>query len=199
MTVSPDSAQPRPSFLDALAVYLKPRVLIVLFLGFSSGLPLPLSGPTLLGWIREPGVELGAIGLFALVGTPYTVKFLWAPLTDALDVPLLGRWLGRRRGWLAFTPILLMATIAVLGSWNPAVAPGLVAFGALLVAAASATQDIVVDAFRVESLPENEQAAGMASSVAAYRIGMLASTAGALFLVSAIQAYGLDKQAAWHW
>jgi len=199
MTASPESAQPRPSFFDALAVYLKPRVLIVLFLGFSSGLPLALSGVTLLVWMRESGVDLGTIGLFALVGTPYTVKFLWAPLTDALDVPFLGRWLGRRRGWLVFTQLLLIAAIVFLGSTNPAAAPGLVALGALLVATASATQDIVVDAFRVESLPENEQAAGMASYVAAYRIGMLVSTAGALFLVSGIQAYGFDKQAAWHW
>ncbi|MEP7030684.1 MAG: MFS transporter, partial [Pseudolabrys sp.] len=105
----------------------------------------------------------------------------------------------RRRGWLVFTQILLMAAIVFLGSCNPAAAPGLVALGALMVAAASATQDIVVDAFRVESLPENEQAAGMASYVAAYRIGMLISTAGALFLVSAIAAYGFDTQAAWHW
>ncbi len=185
--------------LDALSVYLKPRVLIVLFLGFSSGLPLALSGATLLVWMRESGVDLGTIGLFALVGTPYTVKFLWAPLTDAIDVPLLSRWLGRRRGWLVFTQMLLMAAIVFLGSTNPAQAPAMVALGALLVAAASATQDIVVDAFRVESLPENEQAAGMASYVAAYRIGMLVSTAGALFLVSAIQGYGFDKQAAWHW
>jgi PAT family beta-lactamase induction signal transducer AmpG len=149
--------------------------------------------------MRESGVDLGTIGLFALVGTPYTVKFLWAPLTDALDVPLLSHWLGRRRGWLVFTQILLMAAIVFLGSCNPAAAPGLVAFGALLVAAASATQDIVVDAFRVESLPENEQAAGMAAYVAAYRIGMLISTAGALFLVSGFQAYGYGTQASWHW
>ena len=199
MAASPDRAPAPPTFLDALAVYLKPRVLIVLFLGFSSGLPLALSGTTLLVWMRESGVDLGTIGLFALVGTPYTVKFLWAPLTDALDVPLLSRWLGRRRGWLVFTQILLMAAIIFLGTCNPAQAPGLVAFGALLVAAASATQDIVVDAFRVESLPENEQAAGMASYVAAYRIGMLVSTAGALFMVSAFQAQGFDKLAAWHW
>ncbi len=198
MIVSPD-AQTRRSWFDAMAVYFKPRVLIVMFLGFSSGLPLALSGATLLVWMRESGVDLGTIGLFALVGTPYTLKFLWAPLTDALDVPLLSRWLGRRRGWLVFTQLLLMATIVFLGSCNPAVAPGLVALGALLVATASATQDIVVDAFRVESLPENEQAAGMASYVAAYRIGMLISTAGALFLVSAIEARGFDKQAAWHW
>jgi PAT family beta-lactamase induction signal transducer AmpG len=196
MAATPDS-EARPSWLDAVAVYLKPRVLIVMFLGFSSGLPLALSGATLLVWMRESGVDLGTIGLFALVGTPYTVKFLWAPLTDALDVPLLSHWLGLRRGWLVFTQILLMAAIVFLGSCNPATAPGLVALGALLVATASATQDLVVDAFRVESLPENEQAAGMASYVAAYRIGMLISTAGALFLVSGFQAYGFDTQAAW--
>src|SRR6185437_12509158 len=198
MTIAPD-AQTRPSWFDATVVYFKPRVLIVMFLGFSSGLPLALSGATLLVWMRESGVDLGTIGLFALVGTPYTVKFLWAPMTDALDVPFLSRLLGRRRGWLIFTQILLMAAIVFLGSCNPATAPGLVAFGALLVATASATQDIVVDAFRVESLPENEQAAGMASYVAAYRIGMLVSTAGALFLVSAFQSHGVAKYVAWHW
>src|SRR6476660_6654891 len=196
MTASPD-VQKRPSWLEAMAVYFKPRVLIVMFLGFSSGLPLALSGATLLVWMRESGVDLGTIGLFALVGTPYTVKFLWAPVTDALDVPFLSRLLGRRRGWLIFTQLLLIAAIIFLGSCNPATAPGLVAFAALLVATASATQDIVVDAFRVESLPENEQAAGMASYVAAYRIGMLASTAGALFLVSGLQNYGLDALRAW--
>src|SRR5215470_13431949 len=122
MTASPD-ARSQPSWFDAMAVYFKPRVLIVMFLGFSSGLPLALSGATLLVWMRESGVNLGTIGLFALVGTPYTVKFLWAPLTDALDVPLLSRLLGRRRGWLVFTQILLMAAIVFLGSCNPAAAP----------------------------------------------------------------------------
>ena len=166
-------------------------MLIVLFLGFSSGLPLALSGSTLLVWMREAGVDLGTIGLFALVGTPYTVKFLWAPLVDALDVPLLSRLLGRRRGWLVFSQLLLMAAIVFSASCDPAAAPALVAVGALLVATASATQDIVIDAFRVESLDESEQAAGMASYVAAYRIGMLVSTAGALFLVSGFEALGL--------
>src|SRR5690349_4829626 len=135
----PGSAQARPAFLDALAVYLKPRVLIVMLLGFSSGLPLALSGTTLLVWMREAGVDLGTIGLFALVGTPYTVKFLWAPLTDALEVPLLSRLFGRCRAWLVFSQLLLIAAIVFLGSCNPAAGPGLVAFGALLVAAASAT------------------------------------------------------------
>jgi len=207
MTVVPDTtperaraapaARGRRKLTEALAVYLKPRVLIVLFLGFSAGLPLALSGSTLLVWMREAGVDLGTIGLFALVGTPYTVKFLWAPIVDALDVPLLSKLLGRRRGWLVLSQLLLMAAIVFLAFCDPVAAPWLVAFGALLVAATSATQDIVIDAFRVESLGESEQAAGMASYVAAYRIGMLASTAGALFLVSGFEGLGFSKGAAW--
>ena len=195
MALTPDA---KPSLADTLAVYLKPRVLIVLFLGFSSGLPLALSGSTLLVWMTEAGVNLGTIGLFALVGTPYTIKFLWAPLIDALDVPLLSRRFGRRRGWLLLSQFLLIAAIVFLGACDPSVSPFLVAVGALLVAAASATQDIIIDAFRVEILDESEQAAGMASYVAAYRIGMLVSTAGALFLVSGFEsAFGFDRHAAW--
>src|SRR5450755_4787518 len=199
MTASPDSAPARPSFVDALAVYLKPRVLLVLFLGFSSGLPLALSGATLLVWMRESGVDLGTIGLFALVGTPYTLKFIWAPLVDALHVPFFTRAFGRRRGWLVISQLLLIVAILLLALTDPARSPLFVALGALLVAAMSSTQDIVVDAFRVESLPESEQAAGMASYVAAYRIGMLVSTAGALFLVSAFESTGLTRTAAWMW
>src|ERR1700689_4637327 len=201
MAATPDAigsvAKTRRSLTDALAVYLKRRVLIILFLGFSSGLPLALSGSTLLVWMREAGVNLGTIGLFALVGTPYPLKFLWAPLVDALDVPVLSRRFGRRRGWLLLSQFLLIAAIVFLGACDPSVSAPLVAVGALLVAAASATQDIIVDAFRVESLDESEQAAGMASYVAAYRIGMLASTAGALFLVTGFQSFGFDHQAAW--
>jgi MFS transporter, PAT family, beta-lactamase induction signal transducer AmpG len=199
MTATPESQSTRASYADALAVYFKPRVLIVLFLGFSAGLPLALSGSTLLVWMREAGVDLGTIGLFALVGTPYTLKFLWAPVVDAIDIPVLSRLLGRRRGWLIFSQLLLIATVVFLAFTNPAAAPALVALGAVLVAAASATQDIVIDAFRVESLDEREQAAGMASYVAAYRIGMLVSTAGALFIVSGFEAYGWGKDASWTW
>jgi MFS transporter, PAT family, beta-lactamase induction signal transducer AmpG len=197
MTATPDTVSARPRFADTLAVYLKPRVLIVLFLGFSAGLPLALSGSTLLIWMREAGVDLGIIGLFALVGTPYTIKFLWAPIVDALDVPVLARLLGRRRGWLVFSQLLLIAAIAFLAFCDPVASPYWVAVGALLVAAASATQDIVIDAFRIESLDESEQAAGMAAYVAAYRIGMLASTAGALFLVSGFEGLGFGKEGAW--
>jgi MFS transporter, PAT family, beta-lactamase induction signal transducer AmpG len=197
MSISPEASTERRSLLDSIAVYLRPRVLIVLFLGFSSGLPLALSGATLLYWLREAGVDLRTIGLFALVGTPYTIKFLWAPVVDALDVPILSPMLGRRRGWLLLSQLLLAATIVILGLCDPASAPWLVALAALLVATASATQDIIIDAFRVESLSESEQAAGMASYVAAYRIGMLASGAGALFLVSGMEGLGFGQHGAW--
>src|SRR3954451_5583487 len=197
-TASPKKS-PAPSWREGWAVYLQPRVLIVLLLGFSSGLPLALSGSTLLVWMRESGVDLGTIGLFALVGTPYTLKFLWAPLVDALHLPWFTRRFGRRRGWLGFSQLLLIGSILLLALTDPESSPLFVALGALLVAAMSSTQDIVVDAFRVESLPESEQAAGMASYVAAYRIGMLVSTAGALFLVSAFETSGLPRTAAWMW
>jgi MFS transporter, PAT family, beta-lactamase induction signal transducer AmpG len=198
-STSPVNVAPRATWRDSLAVYLKPRVLIVLFLGFSSGLPLALSGSTLLVWMREAGVDLGTIGLFALIGTPYTLKFLWAPLVDALHVPYFTKTFGRRRGWLLFSQLLLIVTIVLLALTDPARSPPMVALAALLVAATSATQDIVVDAFRVESLPESEQAAGMAAYVAAYRIGMLVSTAGALFIVTGFETAGVARSAAWMW
>src|SRR3954453_24264688 len=194
-----EAVAPRASWRDGLAVYLQRRVLIVLLLGFSSGLPLALSGSTLLVWMRESGVDLGTIGLFALVGTPYTLKFIWAPLVDALHVPFFTRAFGRRRGWLVFSQLLLIVSILLLALTDPSRSPLFVALAALLVAAMSSTQDIVVDAFRVESLPESEQAAGMASYVAAYRIGMLVSTAGALFIVSAFEVTGLSRSSARMW
>src|SRR6187431_586109 len=197
LSESPLALKPRATWRESMAVYLQPRVLIVLLLGFSSGLPLALSGSTLLVWMRESGVDLGTIGLFALVGTPYTLKFLWAPLVDALHVPFFTRAFGRRRGWLVFSQLLLIVAILLLALTDPARSPLFVALGALLVATTSATQDIVVDAFRIESLDESEQAAGMAAYVAAYRIGMLASTAGALFLVSGFEGLGFGKGAAW--
>src|SRR5438552_12487676 len=196
---SPAATSPPAPWREGLAVCLQPRVLIVLLLGFSSGLPLALSGSTLQVWMQESGVDLGTIGLFALVGTPYTLKFLWAPLVDALHVPLFTRRFGRRRGWLLFSQLFLIAAILLLALTAPARSPFFVALAALLVAATSSTQDIVVDAFRVESLPESELAAGMASYVAAYRIGMLVSTAGALFIVSGFEATGIARGAARMW
>ena len=160
---APESTQ--NGWAATLAVYLRPRVLVVLFLGFSSGLPLALSGSTLQVWAAESGVDLKTIGLFAIIGTPYTIKFLWAPLVDALDVPVLARLFGRRRGWLVLSQVLLVLAIALLALCDPKSGPVLAIVAAILVATASATQDIVIDAFRVESLPENEQAAGMAQVI----------------------------------
>src|ERR1700729_748599 len=129
----------RPGFRESFAVYLQRRVLIGMVFGFSSGLPLALSGSTLLVWVRESGVDLGTIGLFALVGTPYTLKFIWAPLVDALHVPLFTRRFGRRRGWLVFSQLSLIIAILLLALTDPARAPLAAAFAALLVATASST------------------------------------------------------------
>src|SRR5438552_11687091 len=149
--------------------------------------------------MREVSVDLGVIGLFALVGTPYTIKFLWAPVVDALDIPVLSPLFGRRRAWLFFSQLLLILSIILLAFCDPALSPWYVVFAAAaFVATASATQDIVIDAFRIESLSESEQAAGMAAYVAAYRLGMLASTAGTLFLVSGFEeGLGFGKDASW--
>jgi MFS transporter, PAT family, beta-lactamase induction signal transducer AmpG len=190
-------ADRRPAFREALAIYLQRRVIAVLLLGFSSGLPLALSGSTLIYWAAERGLDLRTVGLFALVGTPYVFKFLWAPLMDALDAPILGRLLGRRRGWLLLWQLLLVGAIVLVGSCEPAVSPGLIAIAAALLATASATQDIVVDAFRVESLPQNEQAEGMFCYVAGYRVGALVSSAGALYAVSGFELSGFGKPQAW--
>jgi PAT family beta-lactamase induction signal transducer AmpG len=185
------------AFLDAVTVYFRPRVLVVLLLGFSAGLPLALSGETLRVWLADRGVDLGTIGLLTLAGLPYTIKFLWAPVVDALDVPWLTQRLGRRRGWLAAAQLLLMAAIVFLGTRDPVATPLMIGLAALLVAFASATQDIVIDAYRVESLPTDEQAAGMAGYVAAYRVGMLVSGAGVIGLTAWLEASGLSKAAVW--
>ena len=190
-------ATPRASWTDALAVYLKRRVLIIFLLGFSGGLPIVLVGSTLQAWMKLDGIDIKIIGLATAVALPYNLKVLWSPLVDATDVPILTRLLGRRRGWLLASQIFLMATIVCLGLCDPAVSVPLVMTGAVLVATASATQDIVIDAFRVESLSESEQAAGMAAYVAAYRIGSLIAGAGALLLVAALEARGLANSAAW--
>jgi MFS transporter, PAT family, beta-lactamase induction signal transducer AmpG len=195
---APKADGSRPVRLAAgLTVYLRPRVLIVLLLGFSAGLPLALSGETLRVWLADCGVDLSTIGLLTLAGLPYTIKFLWAPVVDALDVPWLSRRFGRRRGWLIATQLVLMGTIVFLGTREPLGAPLLVGLAALIVAFASATQDVLIDAYRVESLAPEEQAAGMASYVAAYRVGGLVSTAGVIALSAWLEAEGLERTSAW--
>jgi PAT family beta-lactamase induction signal transducer AmpG len=195
---APSAAQRRDGRLAAaLTVYLRPRVLIVLLLGFSAGLPLALCGETLRVWLADCGVDLSTIGLLTLAGLPYTIKFLWAPVVDALDIPWLSQRFGRRRGWLLATQLVLMGTIVFLGTREPRGAPLVVGLAALIVAFASATQDVLIDAYRVESLAPEEQAAGMASYVAAYRVGGLISTAGVIALAAFLEAEGLERTLAW--
>ena len=176
--------KPVRSWRESVAIYLHPRVVGMLFLGFSSGLPLLLTLSTLSIWLKEEGVTKTTIGLFALVGMPYALKFLWSPLIDRVPIPLLTPLLGRRRGWAILTQLVLMLAIVGLGSTNPAENLGLTALCALLVAFCSASQDIVVDAYRVEILDKSQYGAGAGMVVMGYRIGMLASGAGALYLAS---------------
>lgn len=178
------TAQRLRDWVAAFAVYRDRRVLAIALLGFASGLPLALTGQTLQAWLTESGAALQSIGLFALVGVPYTLKFIWAPLVDRLPLPLLTRWLGRRRGWLVFAQGLLMAAIVALAFSNPGQVLAFTALCAVAVAFASATQDIVIDAWRVEILEERQLAAGAAAIVFGYRIGMLVSSAGALYLAT---------------
>jgi PAT family beta-lactamase induction signal transducer AmpG len=174
------------SWREAAAVYLDRRMLLILAMGFSSGLPLLLTLGTLDWWLREVGLELRTIGLFALVGLPYSLKFLWAPLVDQAPLPPLTRLLGRRRGWALGTQLGLAAAIAGLGLTDPAHAPALTAAWALAVAFFSASQDIVIDAYRIEILAPHEQGAGAAATQLGYRVGMLASGAGAFALADAL-------------
>ncbi|MCH7864145.1 MAG: AmpG family muropeptide MFS transporter [Proteobacteria bacterium] len=181
-------------WLESARIYRDRRVLIILLLGFSSGLPLLLVFSTLSVWLKMEGVSLTAIGLFSLVRTPYTFKFLWAPVIDRISLPILTGMLGRRRGWALLTQAALMASIFAMASTNPSENPGLTALFALLVAFSSASQDIVIDAYRVEVLDDNEQGAGAGAIVLGYRMGMLAAGAGSLWLASAFtwnQVYAL--------
>lgn len=170
---------------DAAMVYIDRRVLVVLFLGFSSGLPLALVGGTLSVWLREEGISRATIGVFTLVTMPYALKFLWAPLVDRLNPPVLGALLGRRRGWALLTQVLLAAALVGLGTSDPAADVWRTAWLAVVVAFCSASQDIVVDAYRVETLDERTQGAGAAIYVLGYRFGLMASGAGALFIAAA--------------
>jgi PAT family beta-lactamase induction signal transducer AmpG len=170
------------TWLDSLRVYREPRMLAVLFMGFSSGLPLPLTFGTLSFWLAETGISRTSIGLFALIGISYSFKFVWSPFIDRLPLPWITRAFGRRRGWALTLQILLAIAILALGLTDPRTDPGLVALCAVIVAFLSASQDIVIDAYRIELLKPEEQGAGAAATQWGYRFGMIASSAGALFL-----------------
>jgi MFS transporter, PAT family, beta-lactamase induction signal transducer AmpG len=172
--------------VDYLLVFSSRRIAAVLLLGFASGLPLALTAGTLQAWLAVENVDIKTIGLFTLVGQPYTYKFLWAPLMDRFTLPFLGR----RRGWLIVTQASLLAVIAFMGTLDPREAPWLLAATALGVAFLSASQDIVFDAYRTDVLREVERGPGAAISVLGYRIAMLVSGGGALVLA--------DQFLGWH-
>lgn len=159
-------------------VFASFRIFIVMILGFASGLPLGLTGGTLQAWMKTENIDLGTIGLFSLVGLPYTLKFIWSPIMDRYIPPMLGR----RRGWMLLTQIGLVITIIALGLSDPKLTPQYIAFFAVCVAFFSASQDIAIDAYRTEVLSEEELGAGASVYIMGYRIAMIVSGALALIL-----------------
>lgn len=161
-----------------LKILLSRRMLVAFIMGFAAGLPLLLTIGVLQAWMTDAGVDLGVIGLMNLVQIPYTWKFLWAPLLDRYAIPFLGR----RKGWLALAQLALIASIAALGMSNPQDHLGFMAMTACLVAFFSATQDIVIDAYRREDLPDQELGLGSSLYIYGYRMGMLLAGGGGLIL-----------------
>jgi PAT family beta-lactamase induction signal transducer AmpG len=175
------SANKGRSWLEAMAVYRNPRVITMLFLGFSAGLPLLLVFGTLSAWLREAGVDRSTIGHVSWVATLYALKFAWAPLVDRLPVPVLTRALGQRRGWMLLAQTGVIAGLLLMAASDPAQTLGFLVMAALLAAFASATQDIAIDAWRIESVEANLQGAMAATYQMGYRFGMIMAGAGALY------------------
>jgi MFS transporter, PAT family, beta-lactamase induction signal transducer AmpG len=169
---------PRPKLSSYFSIFTSRRMAVMVLLGFSSGLPLPLTSGTLQAWLTIAGIDLRTIGIFSLVGIPYTVKFLWSPLMDRFVPP----WLGRRRGWTLIAQLILMVGIGIMGFISPQKAPLMLAVLAMIVAFVSASQDIVVDAYRTDLLPEVERGVGVAIFLTGYRMAMLVGGALALIL-----------------
>jgi MFS family permease len=195
-TPSDVAAKPAPGWRDVLRSLRERKVLAMLLLGFSSGIPIYLVGNTLGFWMRENGIELSTIGFLSWVGLAYSLKFLWAPLVDTVDAPLVGRWLGRRRGWMLLAQSVVAAALVGMALVEPRVGElllggvavdQLLVFGALalVVAFASATQDIVIDAWRIESADSNEQQGLLtATSTLGYRGALLVTDALILILAT---------------
>ena len=193
-----DSA-PKRSLRESLAVYLRPESLRMFALGFAAGLPLLLTAGTLALRLREAGIDIDTIGFLSWVGLAYSFKWVWAPLVDRLPLPFLTRALGRRRGWLLLAQVAVVAGLLGMAWTDPARhLPALVGW-ALLVAFASATQDIALDAFRIESAPVREQPALSASYQTGYRLAMIWAGAGALWLAAWAETGGAHgyQDAAW--
>ncbi|MGH8150140.1 MAG: AmpG family muropeptide MFS transporter [Steroidobacteraceae bacterium] len=174
-----DSGPEGRSWLAAALVYRQPRVLAMLFLGFSSGLPFYLFFQTLSAWLRQDGIARTTIGMLSWVGIVGTLKFVWAPLVDRLSLPVLGPALGRRRSWMLVAQLGIAAALVNLSSSHPSLGVLHVALGALALAFCSATQDIAMDAWRIESAPERLQGAMAAAYQLGYRVALIAASAGA--------------------
>ena len=181
-------------FLDSVASYTHPSLLAMLFLGFSAGLPLLLIFSTLSIWLSEAGVERSAVTYFSWAALGYSFKFVWAPLVDKLPLPVLQHWLGKRRSWLLLSQLMVSSAMLLMAMSDPASANGLyyMALAAVFLGLSSATQDIVIDAYRIEAVEETLQALMSASYVAGYRIGMVVAGAGALYLAAGL---GTTKEA----
>lgn len=172
-------------WLQAARVYYDRRMLTMTGLGFASGFPFLLVSGTLALWLTDSGISLEMIALFSLVKTPYSFKWLWSPVVDRIRLPFFER-LGRRRGWAVFSQLLLLAAILGMSLVDPSQAVYLLMFLAFLTVIASATQDIVLDAYRVESFDTEEQAAGTAIFILGYRLGSIFSGAVALLLATVL-------------
>jgi PAT family beta-lactamase induction signal transducer AmpG len=171
-------------WLDALAAYKHPRVLAMLFLGFSAGLPFMLVFSTLSAWLREVGIERATIGMLSWVGIIYSIKFFWAPVVDRLPLPVLHRLLGRRRSWMLVAQVGIAVGLFNMAHLNPVGHLGAMAALALLVAFSSATQDIAIDAWRIESVPPPMQGVMAAAYQLGYRIAIMVGSAGALWIAA---------------
>ncbi len=190
-TPTPSLATPHLSWLQTLRVYLEPASLRMLTLGFSAGLPLLLVLGTLSFRLREAGIDRSTIGYLSWVGLAYGFKWAWAPLVDRLPLPLLTRVLGRRRSWLLLSQCLVVAGLAGMALADPRQALGPVVACALVVAFASATQDIALDAFRIESADTTRQAALAAAYQTGYRLAMIWAGAGVLWIAARAEAPAL--------
>ena len=189
----------RPSWGQTLRVYLEPATLRMLLLGFSAGLPLLLVFGTLSFWLREAGIDRTTIGYLSWIGLAYGFKWVWAPLVDRLPIVLLTRWLGRRRSWLLLSQSVIMLALIGLAFTDPRLALLPMVWCALAVAVASATQDIALDAYRIESADVQRQAALAASYQTGYRIAMIWAGAGVLWIAARAEVAGVTgyQQDAW--
>lgn len=182
---------PRRSWGQTLRVYAEPASLRMLALGFSAGLPLLLVLGTLSFWLREAGVDRTTIGYLSWVGLAYAFKWVWSPLVDRMPLPLLTRWLGRRRGWLLFAQMLIVAGLCGMAFNDPRVSLTPLVWCALAVAFGSATQDIALDAYRIESADTERQAALAATYQTGYRLAMIWAGAGVLWLAARAEVAGM--------